>query len=68
MPFEKGSKMSPKCLDVKGVPFDPNFSDHLILIIYLMKVFKKGSSKTGGLTLDPFRPQMSKKTAFFEDF
>ena len=60
--------MGPKCLDVKGVPFDPNFLDHLILIIYLTKVLKKGSSKIGGLTLKAFRPQMSKKTAFFEDF
>ena len=68
MPFEKGSKRGPKFLDVKGVPFDLNFSDHLILIIYLMKVLKKGSSKIGGLTLRPFRPQMSKKTCFFEDF
>ena len=54
--------------NVKGVPFDPNFLDHLILIIYLTKVLKKGSSKIGVLTLKPFRPQMSKKTGFFEDF
>ena len=60
--------MSPNLLDVKGVPFDPNFFDHLFFIIYLMKVLKKGSPKIRVLTLKPFRPQMSKKTAFFEDF
>ena len=60
--------MGPKYLDVKGVPFDPNFLNHPILIIYIMKVSKMGSSKNGGLTLKPFRPQMSKKTVFFEDF
>ena len=68
MPFEKGSKRGPKFLDVKGVPFDLNFSDLLILIIYLIKVLKKVSFKIGGLTLRPFRPQMSKKSSFFKDF
>ena len=65
----KEVKMGPKYLDVKEVPFAPNFLKHTILIIYFMKVFKKGPSKNWGLTPKPFRPQMSqKKTLFLKDF
>ena len=68
IPFQKVLKRGPKILDVKGYPFEPKISRCLFLLIYLTKVLKKGSPKIGGLTLNPLRPHMSKKTSIFEDF
>ena len=60
--------MGPKYLDVKGVPFDPNFLNHPISIIYLMKVSKKGSSKNGGVNTKAFPPTNEQKNGLFWRF
>ena len=68
IPFGKVLYLGPKILDVKGYPFTPLFLEVCFLLVYFVKVFKKGSPKNGGLTLYPFRPVLSKKRSIFRDF
>ena len=68
IPSQKVLKMGSKKLKVKGYPFTHLFSRVTFLPAHFEEVLKKGVPKNGVLTLNPFRPTMSKKTSIFEDF